>query len=151
MTGSYELTVHGLIRKRAELAGQVEALHIQLAGLMAQLHAIDTSIRVFRPAIDLEDLPDGVPPSPFTAFRGDFQRQLLEMLRASDRPLNTLELGEAVMERRGLNASDKIVCRLIARRVGYALCKMRRKGLVDSRRVGGRNGPMEWWLVGRDG
>lgn len=86
MTDSYELTVHGLIRKRAELAGQVEALHIQLAGLMAQLHAIDTSIRVFRPAIDLEDLPDGVPPSPFTAFRGDFQRQLLEMLRASDRP-----------------------------------------------------------------
>ena len=147
MTDSYELTVHGLIRKRAELAGKVEALHMQLASLMAQLNAIDTSIRVFRPAIDLEDLPEGVPPAPFTAFRGEFQRLLLDMLRHADRPLNTLELGEAVMLRRALDPSDKIVARLIARRTGYALCKLRRKGVVTSRRLGGSNEPMEWRIA----
>ena len=148
MTDSYELTVHGLIRKRADLAGQVEALHMTLASLMAQLNAIDTSIRVFRPAIDLEDLPEKIPPAPFTAFRGEFQRFLLDTLRAADRPLNTLELGEAVMATRALDASDKIVARLIARRTGYSLCKLRRKGVVESRRIAGGNAPMEWWISG---
>ena len=147
MTDSYELTVHGLIRKRADLAGQVEALHMQLASLMAQLNAIDTSIRVFRPAIDLEDLPEGVPPAPFTAFRGEFQRFLLDTLREADRPLDTLELGRMVMERRALDPSDKIVARLIARRTGYALNKLRRKGIVTSRRLGGSNEPMEWRIA----
>ena len=148
MTDSYELTVHGLIRKRAELAGQVEALHMTLASLMAQLNAIDTSIRVFRPAIDLGDLPAKIPPAPFTAFRGEFQRFLLDTLRQADRPLNTLELGEAVMATRALDPSDKIVARLIARRTGYALAKLRRKGVVESRRIAGGNAPMEWWISG---
>ena len=146
VTDSYELTVHGLIRKRADLAGQVEALHMQLASLMAQLNAIDTSIRVFRPAIDLDDLPAKIPPAPFTAFRGEFQRFLLDTLREAGRPMDTLELGEAVMATRALDSSDKIVARLIARRTGYALCKLRRKGAVTSRRLGTRNGPMEWRL-----
>ena len=118
-----------------------------LASLMAQLNAIDTSIRVFRPAIDLGDLPAKIPPAPFTAFRGEFQRFLLDTLRGADRPLNTLELGEAVMATRALDASDKIVARLIARRTGYALCKLRRKGVVTSRRLGTRNGPMEWRIA----
>ena len=147
MTDTYELTVHGLIRKRADLAGQVEALHMTLASLMAQLNAIDTSIRVFRPAIDLGDLPEKIPPAPFTAFRGEFQRFLLDTLRGADRPLNTLELGEAVMELRALDASDRIVARLIARRTGYALAKLRRKGVVENRRIAGGNAPMEWWIA----
>lgn len=147
MTDTYQLTVQGLIRKRAELAGQVEALHMQLASLMAQLNAIDTSIRVFRPDIDLADLPEKIPPAPFTAFRGEFQRFLLDTLRQAGGPLSTFDLAEAVMGRRALDCSDRIVSRLIQRRTGYALCKLRRKGLVQSRRLGGNNGVMEWRLA----
>ena len=141
----YDLTVQGLIRKRAELAGQVEAMHCQLASLMAALNAIDTSIRVFRPDIDLGDLPERIPPAPFTAFRGEFQRFLLDALRKANGPMDTFRLAEMVCERRGLDAADKIVFRLIARRTGYALSKLRRAGKVESRRVSG-NGLMEWTL-----
>jgi hypothetical protein len=140
----YDLTVQGLIRKRAELAGQVEALHMQLSSLMASLNAIDTSIRVFKPDIDLEDLPSRIPPAPLTAFRGEFQRFLLDELRKADRPLSTLELAASVMERRALDPADKIVSRLIARRTGYSLCKMRRSGLVTSRAIDRRGGLQEW-------
>lgn len=141
----YDLTVQGLIRKRAELAGQVEGLHCQLASLMAALNAIDTSIRVFRPEIALSDLPEGIAPAPFTAFRGEVQRFLLDQLRKANRPRTTFELAEAVMEHRGLDATDRIVFMLIARRTGYALSKLRRAGKVTSRRISG-SGMAEWSL-----
>jgi len=140
----YDLTVQGLIRKRAELAGQVEALHMQLASVMASLNAIDTSIRVFKPDIDLEDLPSRIPPAPMTAFRGEFQRFLLDELRKAGRPLSTLELAAMVMERRALDPTDKIIGKLIARRTGYALCKLRRNGMLTSRDVDRRGGLQEW-------
>ena len=140
----YDLTVHGLIRKRADLAGQVEALHIHLASLMASLNAIDTSIRVFKPDIDLEDLPSRIPPAPMTAFRGEFQRFLLDELRKAERPLSTLELAASVMGRRMLDPTDKIVASLIARRTGYALCKMRKAGTVASRAIDRKGGLQEW-------
>lgn len=142
----YDLTVQGLIRKRAEIAGQVENLHMELASLMAQLNALDSSIRVFKPGIELSDLPERLPPAPFTAFRGEVQRFLLEELRKANHPLTTFDLAAAVMERRGLDATDKIVFTLIARRTGYALSKLKRAGRVDSRRVS-RNGWMAWELV----
>ena len=142
----YDLTVQGLIRKRAELAGEVEALHMQLASLMAALNAIDSSIRVFKPTIELDDLPCRIPPAPMTAFRGEFQRFLLDQLRHAARPLSTLELAAAVMERRALDPTDKIVASLIARRTGYALCKMRRSGLVTSKAVDRKGGLQEWCL-----
>ena len=92
--------------------------------LTAQPNAIDTNIPVFRQPIDLGDLPAKIPPAPFAAFLGEFQRFLLDTLRAAGRPMDTLELGEAVMATRALDSSDKIVARLIARRTGYALCKL---------------------------
>jgi len=143
----YDLTVQGLIRKRAELAGHVEELHIKLASLMAALNAIDSSIRVFKPTIELDDLPCRIPPAPMTAFRGEFQRFLLDELRKAGRPLSTLELAESVMARRALDPSDKIVSKLIARRTGYALCKLRKAGKVVSRSIDRRGGLQEWRLV----
>lgn len=140
----YDLTVQGLIRKRADLAGQVEALHMQLASLYASLNAIDTSIRVFKPAIDLDDLPTRIMPSPMTAYRGQFQRFLLDTLREAGLPMSTLELAAAVMGERMLDPTDKIVASLIARRTGYALCKLRRKGVVTSRDIYRRGGLQEW-------
>lgn len=61
--------------------------------------------------------------------------------------MDTLELNEAVVATRALDSSDKIVARLIARRTGYALCKLRRKGVVTSRRLAGTNSPMEWRIA----
>lgn len=142
----YDLAIHGLIRKRAELAGQVEGMHMQLASLYAALNAIDMSIRVFKPSIELDDLPTRILPAPMTAYRGQFQRFLLDTLRNSDHPLSTLELAAAVMGQRMLDPTDRIVASLIARRTGYALCKLRRKGVVTSRDIYRRGGLQEWRL-----
>ena len=58
-----KLVVHGLIDKRAEIVGRIEAGRDQLAQLMADLDSLDRSIRIFDPAIDLDDLPSRAGPA----------------------------------------------------------------------------------------
>lgn len=145
MASGYDLTIQGLIRKRAELAGEVEAMNAKITAHMAALNSVDASIRVFRPDIDLDDLPERVAAAPFTGFRGEIQRFLLDELRKANGPQSTFDLADKIMERRGLDASDKIVVNLIRKRTGYALSKLRKAGKVVSSRSH-RSAPLEWAL-----
>jgi hypothetical protein len=139
----YDLTLSGLLRKRAELAGQVEAMQAQLGALIADITHIDATIRVFRPDIDLADLPEKLAPAPFTGFRGEIQRFLLDELRRANAPLSTFDLAERVMRKRGLDPSDRVIFALIARRTGYGLAKLRKAGKVRSSREH-RSAPLNW-------
>ena len=141
----YDLTVQGLIRKRAEMAGQVTALQAQLGELISAMSHIDASIRVFKPEIELDDLPERLAPAPFTGFRGEIRRFLLDTLRQANGPQTTFDLARAVMEKRGLDPDDKITFKLIAHRTGYSLAKLRRAGKVTSQRVG-HGALLEWEL-----
>lgn len=149
MASGYDLTVQGLIRKRADLAGQVEAMNAQLSAIMAQLHALDTAIRVFKPEIDLEDLPSRIVPAPFSGFRGEIQRFLLDELRKANAPQTTFDLADKIMDRRGLDRSDKIATNLIRKRTGYALAKLRKAGKVTSERAH-KSAPLDWRLLDID-
>ncbi len=52
--------VAGLIRKKAEITAQVEALQMQLRQLIMDADNIDGAIRIFNPDIDLADIrPQG--------------------------------------------------------------------------------------------
>jgi len=84
------------------MAGQVEAMQAKLGALIADMTHLDATIRVFRPDIDLADLPEKLAPAPFTGFRGEIQRFLLDELRKANHPLSTFDLAETVMRKRGL-------------------------------------------------
>jgi hypothetical protein len=141
----YDLTVQGLIRKRAELAGTAESLRDQLDARLSELDAIDRTIRVFKPDIDLADLPSRAAPPALTGTRGEFQRFLLDALRKANGPQSTLDLARIVMEARGMNQADKVLAKLISERTGNALAKMRRAGKLFSRRVG-KSTLLEWQI-----
>ena len=141
----YDLTLSGLLRKRAEMASQVELLQAQLGALITDLTHVDATIRVFRPDIDLADLPEKLAPAPFTGFRGEIQRFLLDELRKTNGALSTFDLADKVMQKRGIDAPDGVVRSLIRKRTGYALAKLRRAGRVTSRRAH-RSAPLEWSL-----
>lgn len=126
------LVVHGLLRKRAEMAGEIEALRAQLAVLLAGLDHIDSSIRIFKPDIGLDDLPERAPPPPNAAFRGEVQRFLLDVLRTATEPPTTFDLARKIMDARRLNHEDRILFKLIAQRTGHSLSSLRRKGHVVS-------------------
>ena len=128
------------------MAGQVEAMQAQLGALIMDLSHVDAAIRVFRPDIDLADLPEKLAPAPFTGFRGEIQRFLLDELRKANHPLSTFELADAEMRKRGLDPDDRVFTKLIQRRTGYALAKLRSKGRVTSARAH-RSAPLSWTVV----
>lgn len=138
----YDLTVQGLLRKRAELAGQAEGLRDQLTARLAELDAIDRTIRVFQPDIDLDDLPTKPAPPAMTGARGEFQRFLLDALRKAEGPLTTHDLAKLVMAERGMNQADKVLAKLMRERTGNSLAKMRRAGKVTGRKA--TSGVLEW-------
>jgi hypothetical protein len=142
----YDLTVQGLIRKRADLAGEAAGLKDQLGARLSDLDALDRVIRIFKPDIDLADLPARPAPLALTGTRGEFQRFLIDQLRKANHPLTTHKLAEIVMRERGLDCADRIAFKLISHRCGHSLAKMRRAGKVVSRRVGS-GALLEWDLV----
>lgn len=145
-----KLVVHGLIDKRAEIVGKIEALQAQLAQHMADLDSLERSIRIFEPDIDLGDAPVKPVPPPNAAFRGEVQRFLLDAMRKSDIALTTLDLARMIMEARGLNTSDKALRKLIATRTGHSLKKLRDKGFARSEKATA-GGLLRWQLTGKQG
>ena len=81
--------VTALVKKRAEIAGQIEHVQTVLRQLVIDLDNLDATLRLFAPDIDLEEIhPKPLPPRN-QAFRGEVIRLLLAALRQSDRPLTT--------------------------------------------------------------
>ena len=147
-----KLVTHGLIDKRAEVVGKIEALQAQLTQAMADLDHLDAAIRLFEPDIDLEELPTKPVPPPNAAFRGEVQRFLLHTLRQSPTALTTHELGDAIMKARGLNLSDKRLRKLISQRTGHSLGKLRSRGFLQAEKADA-GGLLRWSLTraGQDG
>ena len=131
-------TVSTLTRKRAELAGQIEATQATLRQLIIDLDNLDHTIRLFRPDIDLEEIrPKPLPPRN-QAFKGEVTRLILSALRQSQRPLSTQDLARHVMAERGLNTADKRLVRTIGKRVGSSMRYLRNRGLVRSEKGPGQ-------------
>ena len=139
MDDGYELTLQGLLRKRSYLAGQVEAHRSQLAQLL-----------LFKPEIDLGDLPERPVPPPNAAFRGEVQRFLLHTLRTAGKRMTTTELAQQVMAARRLDPRDRILAKLIERRTGNSLRRLRAQGWIDSGRYS-LGAEQEWWVTPKEG
>ena len=138
-------TINGLIKKRSEIAGRIHAIQEEAGRLIAALDHIDATLRLFDPEIDFEVLPVKALPPPNAAFRGEFQRSLLEMLRGTQRWQTTDELCVKVMVQRRMNEADRALRTLTRKRVGHALTRLRRKGVVRSRKAG--KGALLAWKI----
>lgn len=138
--------VAGLIRKRAEIAGQLEAAQATVRQFIIDLDNVDATIRLFDPDIDLEEIrPKPLPPR-HMAFKGEISRALLSILRETGEPLTTKDLALRVMAERSLNVADPRLVRTVQKRVGASLRHLRARGLVRSDR---RKGSNLGWTVGR--
>ena len=120
-------TVAGLLEKHREIAGFIEAKRHELAVLVANLEAVEHTIRLFDPDASL---PRAKPlPSPHAAFKGEMRRDVLAALRAAQGPLTSLDIARQVIAARKLPDDAKAVA-LIRKRVGAALWKLKARGIV---------------------
>ena len=84
-----------LIDKRAELAGEVQAIEKRLSALREDLHHIDHTIRIIDPTLAPMDIRPRIPRNPPTVFKhGQFRRAILDTLRKAESPLSPREIAE---------------------------------------------------------
>jgi hypothetical protein len=100
-----------LIAKRAELAAKIQYTETQPRQLLLDLDALDQTILMFEPDIDLEEIrPKPMPPR-HSAFHGQPGRLLLDILCKEGHPMAVQDLTLRVMVERVLNVSDRRLCR----------------------------------------
>ena len=135
----HEHVLSGLVRKRAEIAGRLEAAQDQVRQLILDVDAVDATIRLFAPDMDLAQIRPKPLPARHAAYRGEVSAIILGALRDASEPLTVAELTVRVMEARGLNQADAGLVLTGRKRVGAALRYLRRRERAQSCGTG--------WLV----
>ncbi len=117
----------------------------KLRQLILDIDAVDATIRLFQPDIDLDVVKVRPTPRRHEAHRGDTSRLILSLLREAAEPLSHREITQRVMQARGLNLADRALCQTMRDRVGASLRGMRGRGRVAG---GEGKGPgVRWGLV----
>jgi hypothetical protein len=132
-----ELVVSGLVRKRAELAGEIEHTQARLRTLMADVGSLDGAIRVFDPEYKVQAIkPKAFRPSRGVQ-RGEVSRAILAILRETGEPLTTREVAEHIAP-----GADAKTMKHTVKRVGLALVRQRARGTLRAQKAEGKD--MVW-------
>ena len=134
----HEHVLSGLARKRAELAGEADALRTRLAQITADLGHLDAAIRLFDPEYDLAAIRPKRQRLPDVARPGEMSRFVLDALREATEPIPTPAIAARLIAERGLDARDRPLVRNLTKRVCMALRHQEQRGTVRSQQGPGR-------------
>ena len=141
-----EHVISGLMRKRADIAGDIERTQHALRKLVIELDAIDQAIRIFDPEADIGSIKPHHYPHKHAAFRGEMMRFVMDSLRtANGKPITTREIALGVAKGRGLREDDAELLLLLRKRVGACITHLRKQGVV--REVEGTGDLKQWALI----
>ncbi|WP_428390615.1 hypothetical protein [Lichenicoccus sp.] len=134
----------GLLRKRQEIASEIEGLESRLHGLVLDIDAVDLTIRLFSPGLDVETVRVRPTPRRHGVRPGDTSKLVLSLLRENG-PMSQRQITLKVMEHRGLNVADRVLYGVMRNRVGASLRGLLKRGtLVHS---DGASGGVRWGLA----
>lgn len=136
MQDGYDQTLSGLLRKRAELAGEVESHRAAWEAACASLEAIDRAVLVFSPGLTAADLPERRRAPIAADGTTALQRFLLDLLRRSGGSVRTLQAASAMAAERGVDDRDRVAMTLLRKRVADSFYRLRKKGVVTGERYG---------------
>lgn len=140
------IVLHGLIKRRVELTGEIEDTHAKLRKMIADLESLDATILQFDPGFHVEAIrPKAFRPPKDWANRGEMTRICLSILRQAAEPLTTRDIALQLLVERALDKSDQRLLRLMTKRVGVALRGQRGNGVIRS--VQGPGQFMLWEVV----
>jgi len=121
--------VSGLVEKRAELAGQMAHHRREMARLVEDVEHLDATIKLFSPDYDLGAIRAKSVRQRF--FQpGECQRWVLEIFRDADSPLSTRRIAEALLARKGLEATPPLIERM-QKNALVVIRRLETKGIVE--------------------
>jgi hypothetical protein len=118
--------IAGLVRKRAELDGDVREAEKRIAALRADIDALDRTMRLFDPAQPAASVRSAV-------GIGGFTRPILDTLRQAETPLSARDIATKLAAARGQDVSTSAAMQAMTNRVRGALSRAR-AGLVSEKR-----------------
>jgi hypothetical protein len=128
-----EFVLNGLVKRRAQLAGDIENTHEALRKMVLDLESLDATIVQFDPDFQVETIkPKAFRPPKDWSNRGQMSRICLSILRQAVEPLTTRDIALQLLIERALDKSDLRLLRLMTKRVGVALRIQRDNGHVRS-------------------
>ena len=134
--------IMALRRKRARLAGEIEADERAIARKRETLATLDATIRLFDPGANTELIPSIRPTRRGLFFRnGEQMRLCVRALREAKQPLSARQVGVRALLAKGLPADNEKIVNSIRVQVRMALGRLEAKGIV--RRIISQ--PDTWW------
>ena len=128
--------IPALLKKRTELARDIDARRAELVNKLSDLNALDCAARLFDPDIELAEVIMKPLPPRDGAGRGQMSTALLAILRTASESIRTEAIRDEVMRRRGLSLAARPLSRMVLGRVHSCLRAQRKRGIVASRKVG---------------
>lgn len=130
-TETFEHTISGLLKKRADLFGEAERLRDRMAEIKNDIHALD---RVLQTLGYEGDLDAAMPRQKRDVIfgRGELTRAILGELRDSEVPLTSREIAQSLVVMRGDDARDRKYVGDLVKRVSKALRQQKEVGAVSA-------------------
>ncbi len=135
-----------LVKRRADLAGQLGTMQTAVQQLHADLACIDAVIRQFDPDYKLETIRPTYRKAASPAEFGAMSRAVLDTLRRAPGPMAVKAIAQAIVAERGLDQHDQTVRRAMQKRVDMALRYQRTNGMVAE--VAGVGAEVAWKVAG---
>lgn len=105
------ILIAGLVKRRAQLAGDIEAAHESLRGMIRDLEHLDATIQQFDPTYHVESItPKAFRPPKDWANRGEMSRIVLSILRQAAEPLTSRDVALQLLVERALDKNDQRCC-----------------------------------------
>src|SRR6476660_10092110 len=142
-----EFVLSGLVKRRAELAGDIENTHEALRKMVLDLESLDATIVQFDPDFRVETIkPKAFRPPKDWSNRGQMSRIILSVLRQAAEPLTSRDIALELLVERALDKNDQQLLRLMTKRVAVALRLQKDEGVVRA-----EQGPGQYvlWEISR--
>ncbi len=134
----------GLIRKRQELAADLDAAQATLGRVVASLDALDATIRLFSPDLDLDAARVrsarrvGEP-------KHETTRQVLRVMREAGEAMSHRDISVAIMRSEGRGVEDRKAVEIMCRRVSDCVRRLVRQRIVVTGEATG--GVLRWAMA----
>lgn len=104
----HAMVIAGLVKRRAQLAGDIEAAHEALRGMIRDLEHLDATIQQFDPTYQVEAIrPKAFRPPKDWANRGEMSRIVLSILRQAAEPLTSRDIALQLLVERALDKAAR--------------------------------------------
>lgn len=139
-TDTYEHTISGLLKKRADLFNEAERIRDRMAEIKNDIGALDRVLGTLGYTGDLDaEMPRQKRQVLFG--RGELTRAILDELRDAPRPLGSREIAQAIVALSGQDARDRRSLTDVTKRVSKALRELTEAGAVKR-----KQGPRQYML-----